>query len=208
MTGSCIFHPQVRCCHAPALCAEWGTCWRKVSSRSGSGKMPSITGRNTRPHPLCRACGHFPLCQGALHAVLEWHGVSRTIRGDDATRGQKRLDSCSDPDKWRTDQVSATVLPDRERRHLLQFYIQPRMGYRTRMGLAAGLIIVGLAVQLLWFNDSVVWLLIVSLPFLLVGNLCLLVRGYDLRPSHRLHGGTWRKQHVIGFAMRVGWRIR
>ena len=89
--------------------------------------------------------------------------------------------------------MSATVLPDRERRHLLQFYFQPSMGYRTRLGLAAALISIGLAVQLLWFNDSVVWLLIVSLPFLLVANFCLLVRGYDLRPSHRLHGGTWEK---------------
>jgi hypothetical protein len=34
---------------------------------------------------------------------------------------------------------------------------------------------------------------VVSAPFLLAGNLFLLVRGYDLRPSQRLFGGTWER---------------
>ena len=89
--------------------------------------------------------------------------------------------------------MAASVLPDRERRHRLQFHVAPKLGYRTRLGLAGGLILFGLALQLLWPFRSTVALLLVSLPLLLAGNLCLLVRGYNLKPKHRLRGGAWEK---------------
>jgi len=96
--------------------------------------------------------------------------------------------------------VIASLLPDRERRHLLQFYVAPKMGYRTRMGLAAAFLLVGFAIQL--FAPSLSWLavLIVSLPILLVGNILLLVRGYNLRPTHTLTRGTWEKTTRDRFA--------
>ena len=84
-------------------------------------------------------------------------------------------------------------LPDRERRHLLQFYVAPRLGYRARLGIAGGLILVGLFIQLSWRADDAAPLLIISLPFLLAGNLFLLVRGYDLRPTRRLSRGNWER---------------
>lgn len=62
-----------------------------------------------------------------------------------------------------------------------------------RLALAGGLVLAGLAVQLLWMSPDVVPLLAVSLPLLFVGNLLLLVRGFDLKPSHRMFGGDWEK---------------
>ncbi len=89
--------------------------------------------------------------------------------------------------------MAAQVLPDREQRHLLQFYVAARMGYRTRLAVAGGSIGTGLAIQLLWTSATLPLLLGVSLPLLLAGNLLLLVRGYNLKPSHRLVGGKWEK---------------
>jgi hypothetical protein len=89
--------------------------------------------------------------------------------------------------------VDVHVLPDRERRHLLQFHVLPRMGYRSRLALAGGLICTGPAVQLSWPSRDLAPLLFISLPFLFAGTLFLLVRGYDLRPGHRLIGGDWEK---------------
>ena len=43
-------------------------------------------------------------------------------------------------------------------------------------------------------------LLIVSLPLLLIGNLLLLVRGYNLRPQHSLFSGKWEKTTRDRFA--------
>ncbi len=89
--------------------------------------------------------------------------------------------------------MAARVLPDRERRHLLQFYVARSMGYRSRLALAGGLIFCGLALQLLLPLDAIP-LLFVSLPLLLAGNVFLLVQGYNLRPSHRMHvEGDWEK---------------
>lgn len=89
--------------------------------------------------------------------------------------------------------MAAQVLPDRERRHLLQFYVLRKMGYRARLALAGGLIFAGLAVQLLWMSQTHIPLIVISLPLLFAGNLLLLVRGYDLKPSHRMFGGDWEK---------------
>ncbi|MFV1965020.1 MAG: hypothetical protein ACC628_06325 [Pirellulaceae bacterium] len=88
--------------------------------------------------------------------------------------------------------MNVTVLPDRERRHLLQFYLAPKMGYRTRLGLAAGLIATGLLLQLLWPSQERAYMVTFSV-LLLAGNAFLLVRGYNLRPRHRLSRGDWEK---------------
>jgi hypothetical protein len=89
--------------------------------------------------------------------------------------------------------VVAQVLPDRERRHLLQFYLVPRLGYRTRLALAGGLIGVGFAIQLLVATQTPGPLIAITAPLLFVGNLFLLVRGYNLKPSQSLYGGDWEK---------------
>ncbi len=89
--------------------------------------------------------------------------------------------------------MAVQVLPDREQRHLLQFYVSRKMGYRTRLALAGALIFAGLAVQLLWMWHDLIPLLGISLPLLFAGNLFLLVRGYNLKPSHPMFGGDWEK---------------
>jgi hypothetical protein len=85
------------------------------------------------------------------------------------------------------------LLPDRERRHRLQFYVLPKLGYRTRLGVAGGLILAGLAFQLVWPWTHAGVVLLITLPVLLVGNLLLLVRGYSLAPAHRAGAGQWEK---------------
>jgi hypothetical protein len=89
--------------------------------------------------------------------------------------------------------MTTHILPDRERQHLLQFYVAPRLAYQTRLALAGSLIACGLAVQLLWPSPTLLPLLAVSLPLLLAGNLFLLVRGYDLKPRGSLFAGEWEK---------------
>ncbi len=94
----------------------------------------------------------------------------------------------------------ASPLPDREHRHLLQFFVAPKMDYGTRLGWAGLLILAGFGFQLLVPIDSVVTLLIGSLPLLLTGNLFLLVRGYNLRPTQSLRKGDWEKTTRDRFA--------
>jgi len=89
--------------------------------------------------------------------------------------------------------VVASPLPDRERRHLLQFYLLPKLSYIPRLGWAGILILAGLAVQLLVPSSSMPTLLICSLPLLLAGNLLLLVRGFNLKPEHMRRRGEWEK---------------
>ena len=86
-----------------------------------------------------------------------------------------------------------SVLPDRERRHLIQFYLLPKMGYLTRLGLAGGLILVGLALQLLWQGQESIMMFIVTLPFVFAGNLFLLARGYNLAVEKVSVYGEWQK---------------
>lgn len=93
------------------------------------------------------------------------------------------------------------VLPDRERRHLLQFYIAPKMGYRSRLIVAGILIGIGLLLQWLWAGQAQGLIILISLPMLFVGNLFLLVRGYDLRPSAGArHHAEWEKTTRDRFA--------
>ena len=83
-------------------------------------------------------------------------------------------------------------IPDRERRHLIQFYIAPKMGYRTRLTIAGVFVAAGLLLQLLLpIRD-----LGVTLPggaaLLFIGNLFLFAKGYDLRPAAE-SGGEWER---------------
>jgi hypothetical protein len=89
--------------------------------------------------------------------------------------------------------MAAHVLPDRERRHLLQFYIAPRLDYPIRMGAAAALIAVGFLCQLFLLPGNLVLVLLVSLPPLLAGNCLLLVRGYDTTPKELGRKTEWVK---------------
>ncbi len=95
----------------------------------------------------------------------------------------------------------ASPLPDRDRRHLLQFYLAPRMDYAMRLFWAGLLIMAGFGLQLLLSPvASALVTLIGSLPLLLAGTLFLLVRGYNLRPQHSLRRGTWEKTTRDRFA--------
>jgi hypothetical protein len=89
--------------------------------------------------------------------------------------------------------VVASPLPDRERRHLLQFHVAPKLEYRTRLTVSACVIVVGLGIQLLIPFTSVVTLLLCSIPVLFVGNLFLLVRGYNLKPKQPNRNAEWEK---------------
>ncbi len=94
----------------------------------------------------------------------------------------------------------ASPLPDRDRRHLLQFYVAPRMDYGMRLFWAGLLIFAGLGIQLFGPASSPLVMLICSLPLLLAGTLALLARGYNLRPRHAMQRGTWEKTTRDRFA--------
>ena len=88
--------------------------------------------------------------------------------------------------------MAVSVLPDRERRHLLQFYAVPRVSYGLRLGIAGIAMVAGLGIQLLG-EPSSPSTLVVGAVLLLVGNAFLLVRGYNLQPGYRIRGGNWEK---------------
>ena len=88
---------------------------------------------------------------------------------------------------------TASAFPDRERRHLLQFLFVPRLTYGTRFGLASLLLLAGLLVQLLWTGSAVLLVLFWSVPLLLLGNLLLLAKGYNLKPQGQRQLGDWEK---------------
>ena len=93
------------------------------------------------------------------------------------------------------------ILPDPERRHLLQFYVAPQMGYGTRLSVAGVLIAAAVVTQLAWPGQSAASALFFTLPLLLVGNLFLLVRGYDLQPAGvHSHKTEWEKTTRDRFA--------
>ncbi len=85
------------------------------------------------------------------------------------------------------------MLPDRECRHRLQFYVLPSMVYPARLAVAGTLILFGLAIQLLWPWTEPMTVLLVTAPMLVAGNLLLLVRGYSLAPASRSRSGDWEK---------------
>lgn len=86
-----------------------------------------------------------------------------------------------------------SALPDRERRHLIQFYLVPRLGYGTRLGIAGGLVAVGVILQLLWASQDYGTTFAVTLPFVFAGNLFLLARGYNLAVENVSVYGEWKK---------------
>ena len=95
--------------------------------------------------------------------------------------------------------MAASVLPDRERRHLLQFYVAPRLTYGGRTLAALGPIALGLALQfLLPWSDPRLGLNF-TLPLLFAGNLFLLVRGYDLKPGGLRGSGEWERSSREAF---------
>jgi hypothetical protein len=85
------------------------------------------------------------------------------------------------------------LLPDRERRHLLQFYLFSQWSYHVRLAWAGGLIVAGLLIQLLWLPTTPIPTLLLTLPLLLMGTMLLLVQGFNLKPTGQLHGGEWEK---------------
>lgn len=89
--------------------------------------------------------------------------------------------------------MAVHALPDRERRHLLQFHVLPRLPYGARLCFAGGLVLLGLGLQLGWRTSAPVAVLFVTVPFILLGNVLLLVRGYDLRPQHLAGDGKWER---------------
>lgn len=89
--------------------------------------------------------------------------------------------------------AAISALPDRERRHLLQFYLAPKMAYGSRLGLAVTLIAAAFLIQVLWTPRGAGPVLLVSAPLLFAGNLFLLARGFNLAPKGLLVGGEWEK---------------
>jgi len=89
--------------------------------------------------------------------------------------------------------MPSPLLPDRERRHLLQFHVWPRLGYRARMVAAAALVLAGLAAQTQLSPAAPPRILLGTLLILLAGTAFLLVKGYDLAPSGKLRAGEWEK---------------
>ena len=89
--------------------------------------------------------------------------------------------------------MTHSVLPDREKRHFLQFHLFRAMGYGHRLVIAFGLIALGLLAQpgLPPHTHPIPWA--VTLLVILCGNCLLLVRGYDLRPSHLGSDIRWER---------------
>ena len=89
--------------------------------------------------------------------------------------------------------MPSPLLPDRERRHLLQFHVLPRLGYGARMVVAAALMLAGLALQTQLPPQALGQMFACTLPLLLAGTSFLLVRGYDLEPAGKLRAGEWER---------------
>jgi len=86
------------------------------------------------------------------------------------------------------------LAPDRERRHLLQFHLMPRLRYGMRFLIAVLLIFGGIGVQLIFFRASWIAGLIPGGLMILGGNALLLLKGYDLKPrAADAGGGEWER---------------
>jgi len=97
---------------------------------------------------------------------------------------------------------SFSPFPDRERRHLLQFYLAPKWNYGNRLSLAGGLILFGVVIQLFSAPEEishVIITLVLSIPLIFTGVLFLLIRGYDSKPKGSLSSGEWEKTTLDRF---------
>lgn len=91
------------------------------------------------------------------------------------------------------------LLPDRERRHLLQFHLAKRLAYGPRLLLALALIAAGIAAQLALYPPALVPALLAGGLLLLAGTSFLLLRGHDLSPGGRLRGAAWERTTLDRF---------
>ena len=92
------------------------------------------------------------------------------------------------------------LAPDRERRHLLQFHLMPRLRYGMRFLIAVLLIFGGIGVQLIFFRASWIAGLIPGGLMILGGNALLLLKGYDLKPrAADAGGGEWERTTLERF---------
>lgn len=90
-------------------------------------------------------------------------------------------------------------LPDRERRHRLQFLFLNAMEYRRRLAASAALCLTGLGLQILWTAAPIV-VAFLTVPLLLAGTLLLAVRGFDLEPDGSSATGSWERTTRERFA--------
>lgn len=96
-------------------------------------------------------------------------------------------------------QTRWSPLPDREQRHLLQFYLVPSWTYGRRLAVAGALILVGLVIQLAWQPDSPTVVLLVTMPVIFAGVLLLLNRGFDTKPPEVRSTDEWEKTTLDRF---------
>ncbi|MCB9948245.1 MAG: hypothetical protein H6842_10505 [Rhodospirillaceae bacterium] len=90
--------------------------------------------------------------------------------------------------------MAQATLKDPLKRDALQFLLWPRLPYAPRMAAALGLILAGVAVQLVPVWPHPMPLLLAGLPLLLAGTLLLCLRGYDTsKPVGALRNKTWEK---------------
>jgi hypothetical protein len=87
----------------------------------------------------------------------------------------------------------ATALPDREKRHLIQFWMFPSMTYGKRLMLAWGAIAAGMVIQLVVaMYVTPIQAGFLGVPLGAAGVLLLLASGYNLKPDLAT-SGRWEK---------------
>jgi len=80
------------------------------------------------------------------------------------------------------------LLPAHERRDEIRFYIAKRLPYGRRLGIAFGLMAVGLMLEIV-FMDSAFWM---GLPVVMAGVLLLLTKGFDNAVEQQRVSQEWR----------------
>lgn len=90
-------------------------------------------------------------------------------------------------------------LPDREKRHLLQFHVAKSMDYPKRLAVAVGLIATGVLMQVALMGEDLTLALVLGGAAVLLGNAFLLVKGFDLGPEKRLAGKEWERTTLDRF---------
>jgi hypothetical protein len=80
------------------------------------------------------------------------------------------------------------LLPSAKRRGEIHFYVAKSLPYTTRLGIAFALMLIGLTIQTALLNANF-W---IGLPFMFVGMLMLLTKGYQNRPVPATGTEQWR----------------